>query len=132
MMGMARTYLVLGALFALLSVALGAFGAHILRDRLTPVDLAIFQTGVQYQGYHALALLGVGGWLLANRTSRRIGWAGSLFTFGTVIFSGSLYLLVATGARWFGAITPIGGVCFLFGWLTVLAEAVLLPANPNP
>ena len=128
---MARMFMVIGALFGLLSVALGAFGAHVLRDRLSPTDLAIFQTGVQYQSYHALMLLAVGAWQL-SRPSKRIGWAGYFYTFGVVVFSGSLYLLVGTGARWFGAITPVGGVCFLLGWLMVVWEAALLRADPHP
>jgi uncharacterized membrane protein YgdD (TMEM256/DUF423 family) len=129
---MGRFFLILGSLFAFLSVALGAFGAHILRTRLDSGDLAIFQTGVQYQGYHALALLLVGAGIYAMPAARRLNWTGTLFTFGIVVFSGSLYLLVATGTRWLGAITPIGGVCFLLGWLTLLVEAVRLPANRNP
>jgi uncharacterized membrane protein YgdD (TMEM256/DUF423 family) len=110
-----RLFGVLGALFGLLGVALGAFGAHALDTRLTPEDLAIFETGVRYQMYHALALL-----LLAAFLSRRVsagltvsGWA---FASGILVFSGSLYLMVLTGQRWLGAVTPLGGLAFLVGW----------------
>jgi len=102
-----------GALSALLGVAAGAFGAHALRGRLTPEMLAVFETGVRYQIVHALALVALtavplpGGRLLAP------GW---LFVVGTVLFSGSLYALALSGVRPLGAITPLGGLCFLTGW----------------
>ena len=128
---MARIHMILGALFSLLSVALGAFGAHVLRQRLEPSDMAIFQTAVHYQGYHGLALLVVGAWFYYAKSPKQLSWAGSWFTAGIVVFSGSLYLLVAIGARWFGAITPIGGVCFLLGWISVMAGALRLPASPS-
>jgi uncharacterized membrane protein YgdD (TMEM256/DUF423 family) len=105
----------LGTAFAGLAVVLGAFGAHTLRARLAPHDLETFETAVRYQMYHAFALLAAA-WLL----SRGVPWAGNAawaFVAGTVIFSGSLYLLVATGQRWLGAITPIGGLAFIAGWL---------------
>jgi uncharacterized membrane protein YgdD (TMEM256/DUF423 family) len=110
-----RTFGILGSLFGFLAVALGAFGAHALRARLNPADLAIFETGVRYQMYHALALLLVA-LLLAragNGASPLAGWG---FTVGIVVFSGSLYLMVLTGERWLGAVTPLGGVAFLVGW----------------
>ncbi|NNM05755.1 MAG: DUF423 domain-containing protein [Gemmatimonadetes bacterium] len=110
-----RLFGVFGALFGFLGVALGAFGAHGLKGRLTPEDLAIFETGVRYQMYHALALV-----LLAVLWARVGGGAGSLsgwaFTAGIVVFSGSLYLMVLTGTRWLGAITPLGGLALLVGW----------------
>jgi uncharacterized membrane protein YgdD (TMEM256/DUF423 family) len=116
-----RLFWILGSLFALLAVAAGAFGAHALRARLSAPDLAIFETGVRYQMYHALALLAVA--MLLSRTPHSPGVAaGWLFTAGIVIFSGSLYILVLSGQRWLGAITPIGGVAFLAGW-AVLAWA---------
>lgn len=121
---MGKLFLALGALFGLLGVLLGAFGAHALRARLAPDMLAIFHTGVEYQFYHVFALLGVG--LLALMWPQRalLGWAGALFCIGIVIFSGSLYLLSATGVRWLGAITPVGGVAFILGWLLLLIAVV--------
>lgn len=109
--------LVAGCVFAFLAVAFGAFGAHALRKRLTADALAVFHTGVQYQMYHALALLVVG---VMGRIFGMNGLmiaAGWLFIAGIVVFSGSLYTLVLTGVRRLGAITPLGGLCFLLGWL---------------
>ncbi len=103
----------LGAGFMFLAVALGAFGAHALKTRLTPDMLAIFETGVRYQVYHALALL----LLAAVRGPSKAGWC---FTAGIVLFSGSLYLLALTGVRKWGAVTPIGGLLFLAGWLILM------------
>ncbi len=120
---MPRIFLALGSISALISVAAGAFGAHALRTRLHPDLLAAFETGARYQMYHALGLLGVG-WA----TSRLPGWlasaAGWLFVAGTVLFSGSLYLLALTGARWLGAVTPAGGLAFLAGWACLAWSAL--------
>jgi uncharacterized membrane protein YgdD (TMEM256/DUF423 family) len=110
-----RTFFRLGALSALVAVAAGAFGAHALRSRLTPDLLGAFETAARYQMYHALALLAVG-WAASRWQSPAVRWAGWLFVAGTVLFSGSLYLLALTGARWLGAITPVGGVALLAGW----------------
>lgn len=108
-----------GAVAALLAVALGAFGAHALRQRLPPDLLAVFQTGVQYHFYHALGLVAVG--LLAQHlpTSSLVRWAGGLMLLGIVLFSGSLYALALSGVRALGAVTPIGGVAFIVAWLLV-------------
>lgn len=103
----------LGALFGMLGVMAGAFGAHGLKDVLAPNDLEIFETAVRYQMYHALALVGLG---LLPRPCRTTLIAGWCFVLGTVIFSGTLYLLVLSGARWWGAVTPIGGVLLILGW----------------
>lgn len=112
-----------GAIVAGLGVVLGAFGAHGLKSRVEPDLLVIFETGVRYQIYHALALLGVG--LAASRWgSPLLNGSGWLFLAGIVVFSGSLYLMTFTGVRWLGAITPIGGLAFILGWL-LLAVAVL-------
>ncbi len=108
---------VLGAVSAFCSVAIGAFGAHALKGRLSTEALAIFETGVRYQMFHALALL-----LVAAFPQPRAAAAGWLFCAGTVLFSGSLYALALTGVRMLGAITPFGGLCFLAGW-GVLAVA---------
>jgi uncharacterized membrane protein YgdD (TMEM256/DUF423 family) len=116
-----RLFITLAALSGCLAVALGAFGAHALRDRLSPDALQVFQTGVSYQMYHALALLAVG-ILLARFSTQGSAWlsaAGWLFAAGSLLFSGSLYLLALSGTTWLGAITPLGGVAFLLGWLAV-------------
>jgi uncharacterized membrane protein YgdD (TMEM256/DUF423 family) len=110
----------LGAVFAGVAVALGAFGAHLLRAKLEPRDLEIFETAVRYQMYHAFALIVVG-WL-ASRQAPGTAAAGWAFVVGIALFCGSLYVMVATGQRWLGAVTPLGGVAFLTGWL-LLARA---------
>jgi uncharacterized membrane protein YgdD (TMEM256/DUF423 family) len=109
----------LGSLFGFLAVALGAFGAHALKARLSPEDLAIFETGVRYQMYHALALLLLATLLLRGGGAGAFTLAGWAFTVGIVLFSGSLYLMVFSGERWLGAVTPLGGVAFLAGWLAL-------------
>lgn len=117
----ARLAATLGALFGGVAVALGAFGAHALRSRLEPRDLEIFETGVRYQMYHAVALLAAA-WLLDKGIAQASGAAWG-FTIGTLIFSGSLYVMVFTGQRWLGAVTPIGGVAFLVGWVMLVLAA---------
>ena len=112
---MNKTFLLIGALFAFLGVAFGAFGAHGLRSRLSPEMLAVFETAVRYQMYHALALLLVG-LMMAPMGGPMIRTAGWAFAIGIVLFSGSLYALALTGTTTFGAITPIGGLAFLVGW----------------
>ena len=120
---MDKTFLLLGAVAAFLAVALGAFGAHGLRARLSPEMMAVFQTGVQYHMYHALALI-----LVSGIMGRMSGWliqsAGWCFTAGIVFFSGSLYLLAVTGVTILGAITPIGGLPFLIGWALLAFAAI--------
>lgn len=114
-MNPARALGLAGAVLALVAVALGAFGAHALRSRLSPDLLATFETGVRYHLYHALALLACA-WVLDRWPSPQAGWAGWLFVAGIALFSGSLYLLTLTGVRWWGAVTPVGGVALLAGW----------------
>ena len=114
-----RTFLRIGALLAFLDVAFGAFGAHALRERLTPDLLAVFETGVRYQMYHALAILIVAV-MLGRSANARAVWAGWCFVAGIILFSGSLYILALTGVGILGAITPIGGLFFLAGWLCLL------------
>ena len=99
-----------------LGVGLGAFAAHALRGRLSPEMLQVFETGVRYHFYHALGLFVVA-WLSESLASHWITWAGIAFVLGIVVFSGSLYLLALTGVRAWGAITPLGGLAFLVGWL---------------
>lgn len=118
-----KIFVLLGALFAFLGVALGAFGAHGLRGRLPAADLEIFETGVRYQIYHALGLFAVA-WLTTRVPDPWVAAAGWLMVAGIVVFSGSLYLLVLSGIRWLGAVTPVGGLALLASWLA-LGIAVL-------
>jgi uncharacterized membrane protein YgdD (TMEM256/DUF423 family) len=120
-----KLFTVLGALNAFLSIALGAFGAHGLKDRLSAHDMDIYHTGVQYHMLHAVGLLIIG--LLADRLSSQaglIGWAGWLMFVGIVLFSGSLYALSVTKIGVLGAITPVGGVLFLISWLLVILAVI--------
>lgn len=113
---MEKIFFIIGASSGALSVALGAFGAHALRDRLTPQLLETFETGVRYEIYHAFAILFVA-LALTRWSSGLIGYAGWAFVAGTLLFSGSLYLLALTGIRPLGAITPFGGVALIAGWI---------------
>ncbi|HNN53007.1 MAG TPA: DUF423 domain-containing protein [Pseudomonadota bacterium] len=115
-------WLIVGAISGFFSVAGGAFGAHALKQRLPQDLLTVFEVGVRYQMYHAL-LLCVIGMLPICATVR---WAGILCVLGTILFSGSLYVLSLSGIRWLGAITPIGGLCFLAGWIAVAVAAYRL------
>jgi uncharacterized membrane protein YgdD (TMEM256/DUF423 family) len=113
---MDRIVFAVGSLLAALGVMLGAFGAHALKTRI-PVDLLeVFETGVRYQMYHALGLMALA-WAIYRWPGRRLGVAAWLLAAGTVIFSGTLVLLALTGARWLGAVTPVGGVLLIAGWL---------------
>jgi uncharacterized membrane protein YgdD (TMEM256/DUF423 family) len=113
---MARTFFVLAAFFSFLAVALGAFAAHGLRQRIPPDLLLTFEVAVRYQFYHAFALFIVA-FALMKFPEAGFAPSGWLFMAGIFIFSGSLYILSITGIRWLGAITPVGGLCFLAGWL---------------
>jgi uncharacterized membrane protein YgdD (TMEM256/DUF423 family) len=115
--GEARPFFLLGAGFAFLAVTLGAFGSHSLKAVLAPEMLAVFETGVRYQMYHALALFAVG-WAAHQYPQASFHIAGWLFAAGILLFSVSLYVLALSGVRWLGAITPLGGVAFLAGWAT--------------
>jgi len=119
-----KAFLLLGSINAFLAVVLGAFGAHGLKDKLTPDQLAVYQTGVQYHMYHALGLILVA--ILADRLagSSLITWSGWSMFIGILLFSGSLYALTLTGIKVLGAITPIGGVAFLIGWLLLFVAAL--------
>ena len=106
-----------GAALGLLAVALGAFGAHGLGDRLESLGtLAIYQTAVQYHMIHALAILAVGVLSVAARPSASLNVTGFLFLSGVLVFSGSLYLFALTGVKWYGRITPLGGLFLMAGW----------------
>ena len=119
----ARRIAAAASLFGFAAVVLGAFCAHALKKTLEPSQLAIFETGVRYQMFHALALLDVA--LFHDRApSRALAAAGIFFSAGTVLFSGSLYLLATTAARWPGPVTPLGGLCLITGW-TLLFFGVL-------
>lgn len=113
---MARLFLLLAAFAGFTSVALGAFAAHGLRQQLSAEYLAVFQTGVQYQQLHTLALLAVA-LLLQRQACRLLTLSGGFFVAGMLLFSGSLYALTLTGIGKLGIITPFGGVAFLLGWL---------------
>lgn len=119
---MDRTFIFVGALMGFLGVGLGAFGAHGLKTRVSPDMLAVFETGVRYQMYHALALLVVG-LLMSRMEGRAMLVAGWSFIAGILIFSGSLYALALTGVTILGAITPIGGLAFLAGWIALAIAA---------
>jgi uncharacterized membrane protein YgdD (TMEM256/DUF423 family) len=121
---MQKHFLVLGAAFAALAVILGAFGAHALKSRLALEQLATFEVGVRYQMYHALALFVVA-WLMEKMPGAGLVATGWLFVAGMVLFSGSIYLLSTRGltglenAGWLGPVTPLGGLCFIAGWISL-------------
>ncbi len=127
---MDRTFTSIGASLGFLGVALGAFAAHGLKAKLTPEQLAWFDTGVRYHLLHAPVVLLVG-LLAARAATSAVRVAGWTFTGGVVLFSGSLYVMAVTDARWLGAVTPIGGVLLLAGW-AALFVAARRPRSPPP
>jgi uncharacterized membrane protein YgdD (TMEM256/DUF423 family) len=118
-----RIFFAIGAGSGFIAVALGAFAAHALKSKLPEDLLAVFETGVRYHFYHALALLAVA-WACVRWPGNLTTLSGWLFVSGIVIFSGSLYILALTGVRALGAVTPIGGAAFLAGWFCLLLSAV--------
>ena len=114
---MTRIFLTIASMFGGISVVFGAFASHALKDRLSDKSLAIWETGTKYQMYHALALMLVAILLSRFPNSTLLIVSGYAFTAGVFIFSGSLYALTLTGIKWLGAITPIGGLAFIIGWL---------------
>ncbi|MEC7642441.1 DUF423 domain-containing protein [Idiomarina sp.] len=120
---MSQLLLIIAAIYGAVSVALGAFAAHGLKSRLSEQLLAVFQTGVTYQFYHTLALLLAGLWL-RFAPSPWVAAAGIFWALGVVLFSGSLYALALTSIKWFGPITPLGGLLFILGWICLLVGAV--------
>jgi uncharacterized membrane protein YgdD (TMEM256/DUF423 family) len=118
-----RLFFALGAASAFMGVAAGAFGTHALKARLAPEMLAVFEIGVRYQLYHALALLACA-WAVARWPGALVTASGWLFVVGTLAFSGTLYALALTGVRGLGAITPLGGLAFLLGWLCLAIGAI--------
>lgn len=119
-----RNYVVIGSLNMALAVALGAFGAHILKESIAPGMLEIYQTGNHYHMIHGLGLMLVALFFERLAKSKLLIWSARLLFIGIIIFSGSLYLLAISGVKMLGAITPIGGFCFIVGWL-LLGTAVL-------
>jgi uncharacterized membrane protein YgdD (TMEM256/DUF423 family) len=120
---MTTGWFVAGALLAGAGVGLGAFGAHGLKSKVTAELLAVFEVGVRYQIYHALALMAVA-WATTRWPGAWVNASGWLFLVGIVVFSGSLYVMTFTGQRWLGAITPIGGLCFILGWIALAIGAL--------
>jgi uncharacterized membrane protein YgdD (TMEM256/DUF423 family) len=121
---MNKFFLSAGALFAAIAVICGAFGAHFLKTKLSAESLQTFETAVRYQFYHAFALL-LTGIFVKEFSNRFIKWAAVFFVIGIILFSGSLYILcVVQSMRWMGAITPFGGLCFITGWLLLVAGVV--------
>ena len=118
-----QNILLAGSIFMALAVLLGAFGAHALKNSMTPEMLAVYKTGVEYQFYHALGLLLIGS-LGFHIESKWVGRSGLFLALGILLFSGSLYALSLTGIKMIGAITPIGGVSFVLGWI-FLARAFM-------
>jgi uncharacterized membrane protein YgdD (TMEM256/DUF423 family) len=110
-----KKFFVFGSCFGFFGVVIGAFGAHLLKQKLSTDAFQIFEVGVRYQMYHTVALF-ISGWVLYTWKTREAKIAGWLFIIGIFLFSGSLYLLSLTGIVWFGAVTPLGGLCFLGGW----------------
>ena len=119
-------FIIAGAVNAFIAVAFGAFGAHALKERLSEKYLAIWETAVQYQMYHAIGLIVIGILMHSNIIGNvsQLSWAGYLMLAGIVIFSGSLYVLSLSGIGILGAITPIGGIAFLSAWVLVIIAAV--------
>ncbi|KJD42460.1 DUF423 domain-containing protein [Paenibacillus terrae] len=120
---MQRRWIIVGSIMMLLAVAIGAFGAHIVKTRIDADALAVYETGVKYHMIHAVGLLIIA--LAAGQwgASTRLKWAARLLFTGIILFSGSLYVLSLTGIRVLGAITPLGGVCFIAGWLLLALAA---------
>jgi uncharacterized membrane protein YgdD (TMEM256/DUF423 family) len=120
---MTKIVLLTGVFFSMLSVVLGAFAAHGIKSKISPNMMAVFQTGVQYQFYHALALILIG-LLMKQMPSSLLVWSAGLIAVGIVFFSGSLYMLALTGNKVFGPITPLGGVFFIIGWVLMFVSIV--------
>ncbi|WP_435011187.1 DUF423 domain-containing protein [Tundrisphaera lichenicola] len=125
------TWIRIGAILGGIAVTAGAFGAHGLKERIDARSLEVFETAAKYQMYHALALIAVGLLAMAGRTGAALSVAGWSFLLGTLIFSGTLYGLSISGIKWLGAITPIGGLAFIVGWIA-LAIAAGGPSKVGP
>jgi len=119
---MDRTLFIAGSISALIAVAAGAFGAHGLKERISKDLMDVFEVAARYQMYHALALLAAA-WAYSQWHNNLSSWAGWSFIGGTILFSGSLYLMSVTGLKWLGAITPLGGLLFMIGWVLLAISA---------
>ncbi|WP_342513293.1 DUF423 domain-containing protein [Sporosarcina sp. FSL K6-1522] len=119
-------FIIAGAINAAIAVAFGAFGAHALKEKLSEYQLGIWETAVQYQMFHAIGLLAIGILMSSSLfgASTQLTWAGYLLLAGIIIFSGSLYVLSLSGIGILGAITPIGGVAFIAGWIMLIIAAI--------
>jgi len=116
---MIKLFLMTGSLFCMLSVMLGALAAHGLKSRLSEYSLGVFKTAAEYQMVHGLALIALA---ILIKWGINLSWAGGFFIAGTLLFSGSLYLLALSGMKWLGPITPLGGLCFIIGWIVILVQ----------
>jgi uncharacterized membrane protein YgdD (TMEM256/DUF423 family) len=116
---MIKLFLLTGSFFCMLSVMLGAFAAHGLKSRLTEYSLGVFKTAAEYQMVHGLALIAVA---ILIKWGINLTVAGGFFIAGTLLFSGSLYLLALSSMKWLGPITPLGGLCFIIGWVVILVQ----------
>ncbi|WP_394192236.1 DUF423 domain-containing protein [Pseudoalteromonas atlantica] len=116
---MIKLFLMAGSLFCMLSVVLGAFAAHGLKSRVSEYAIGVFKTAAEYQMFHGLALIAVA---ILIKWGLNLTSAGCFFIAGILLFSGSLYLLAVTGWKWLGPITPLGGLCFIVGWLIILVQ----------
>ena len=121
---MRSVFLFFGSLCALIGVAMGAFGAHGLKNLISPEMLTVYQTGVSYQMWHALGLIGISLFRHHDPDSKLLIWAGWLMMIGIVLFSGSLYVLAILDMKWLGIITPFGGTSFLIAWSLIVAYSL--------
>ncbi|WP_263081111.1 DUF423 domain-containing protein [Endozoicomonas sp. Mp262] len=121
---MNHRYLLSGALGGFLAVGLSAFGAHALQDLLSERLMAVYQTATSFQMYHSLALVLVALLTASHPDSKSLHWSACFFLAGILLFSGSLYMLCLTGTHWLGAVTPIGGIAFMLGWLMLVLFAI--------
>jgi len=122
-----KFFVILGSLNAGLSVILGAFGGHVLKERLAENLMTTFQTGILYHFFHALGLFAVAFVASQLPGANLVKWSGLLMFAGIILFSGSLYLLSVTGVRWLGAITPVGGIAFIVAWVLLALSAWFVP-----
>lgn len=122
-MTMGRVFIIIAAISGFLAISLGAFGAHALKESISPAALEVYKTAVQYQMFNTTALLAVALLALKFPRERKLLWSGGLLIAGMVLFSGSLYTMSMSGIRWLGMITPVGGILMLGGWLLLMLAA---------